>query len=155
MSGGGERGYARGAGRDERRGEHRSRPPASLPGAEGLEAAVAEARVRAIRDRLREMYGSRRNDPHGDPVHELVLTILSQNTNDNNRDVAYRRLRDRFDDWEAIRDAPAEEVIEAIRPGGLANTKAPRIQEVLARARSPSPTSTGCGRRRAARRSTT
>jgi endonuclease-3 len=77
------------------------------------------------------MYGSRRNDPHGDPVHELVLTILSQNTNDNNRDVAYRRLRDRFDDWEAIRDAPTDEVIEAIRPGGLANTKAPRIQEVL------------------------
>jgi endonuclease-3 len=77
------------------------------------------------------MYGSRRNDPHGDPVHELVLTILSQNTNDNHRDVAYRRLRDRFGDWESVRDAPVEDVIEAIRPGGLANTKAPRIQEVL------------------------
>ena len=88
--------------------------------------------MRAIRDRLREMYGSRRNDPHDDPVHELVLTILSQNTSDGNRDVAYGRLRDRFDDWRAIRDAPPAAVIEAIRPGGLANTKAPRIQEVLA-----------------------
>jgi endonuclease III len=89
------------------------------------------SRVRAIRDRLREIYGSRRNDPHGDPVHELVLTILSQNTNDNNRDVAYRRLRDRFDGWDSVRDARTEDVIEAIRPGGLANTKGPRIQEVL------------------------
>jgi endonuclease-3 len=129
MSGGGERGYARsrtGAGGGE--GDLDRRPRFPVP--KGWRRP-SRARVRAIRDRLREMYGSRRNDPHGDPVHELVLTILSQNTNDNNRDVAYRRLRDRFDDWRAIRDAPTDEVIEAIRPGGLANTKAPRIQEVL------------------------
>jgi endonuclease-3 len=88
-------------------------------------------RVRAIRDRLREMYGRPRNEPHGDPVHELVHTILSQNTSDTNRDVAYRRLRERFGTWEEVRDAQAEEVIEAIRPGGLAQTKGPRIQEVL------------------------
>jgi endonuclease-3 len=87
--------------------------------------------VRAIRDRLRELYGPKRNRPHADPVHELVLTILSQNTNDRNRDAAYRALRERFGDWAAVRDAPTEEVIDAIRPGGLANTKAPRIQEVL------------------------
>lgn len=87
--------------------------------------------MRAIRDRLRELYGRRRNDPHGDPVHELVLTILSQNTNDRNRDTAYRELRRRFGGWAEIRDAPTKEVIAAIRPGGLANTKAPRIQEVL------------------------
>ena len=72
------------------------------PAGRGLEDAPDE-------DRLRELYGSRRNDPHDDPVHELVLTILSQNTNDNNRDVAYRRLRDRFDGWAAVRDAPVEE----------------------------------------------
>jgi endonuclease-3 len=129
MSGGGERGYARsrseaGAGG----GELDARPRFPVP--KGWRRP-SRARVRAIRDRLREMYGSRRNDPHDDPVHELVLTILSQNTSDGNRDVAYRRLRDRFDDWAAVRDAPVEEVIEAIRPGGLANTKAPRIQEVL------------------------
>jgi endonuclease III len=84
-----------------------------------------------IRDRLREMYGRPVNRPHEDPVHELVLTILSQNTSDTNRDVAYAGLRATFADWEAVRDAPTQEVEDAIRPGGLAPTKAPRIQAVL------------------------
>jgi endonuclease III len=88
-------------------------------------------RVRAIRDRLRELYGRPVNDPHGHPIAELVRTVLSQNTNDTNRDVAYGRLRERFPTWEGVRDAPEEEVIEAIRPGGLANTKGPRIQAIL------------------------
>ena len=85
----------------------------------------------AIRDRLREMYGRPRNRPHRDPVAELVRTVLSQNTNDRNRDVAYGRLRERFPSWEAVRDAPPEELIEAIRPGGLAQQKGPRIQQIL------------------------
>lgn len=88
-------------------------------------------RVRAIRDRLRELYGRPVNEPHRDPIAELVRTILSQNTSDTNRDVAYEGLRARFPTWEEVRDAPADEVIEAIRPGGLANTKGPRIQEAL------------------------
>jgi endonuclease III len=88
-------------------------------------------RVLAIRDRLREMYGRPRNEPHGDPVHELVLTMLSQNTSDTNRDVAYAGLRARFRSWQEVRDAPTDEVEEAIRRGGLAPTKAPRIQAVL------------------------
>ena len=66
--------------------------------------------MRGIRDRLRELYGSRRNEPHGDPVHELVLTILSQNTSDTNRDVAYAGLRARFDSWPDVRDAPTDEL---------------------------------------------
>lgn len=57
--------------------------------------------------------------------------MLSQNTNDRNRDVAYARLRERFASWGQVREAPAEEVVEAIRPGGLAVTKAPRIQAIL------------------------
>lgn len=130
MSGGGERGYARGRGRSAAADADLDRRP-RFPVPAGWKRP-SKARVRAIRDRLRELYGPRRNDPHDDPVHELVLTILSQNTSDNNRDVAYRRLRDRFDEWTDIRDAPTAAVIEAIRPGGLANTKAPRIQEVLA-----------------------
>ncbi len=89
--------------------------------------------MRAIRDRLRELHGERRNQPHGDPIGELVRTVLSQNTNDRNRDVAYDRLRERFPAWESVRDAPAGEVIEAIRPGGLAQQKGPRIQEILRR----------------------
>ena len=91
------------------------------------------ARVRAIRDRLREMYGRPVNEPHGHPIAELVRTILSQNTNDRNRDVAYDRLRQALPTWEQVRDAPLEVVEEAIRPGGLSQTKAPRIQDVLAR----------------------
>ena len=60
-----------------------------------------------------------------------MRTILSQNTTDTNRDVAFARLRERFPTWEAVRDAPLEEVEEAIRAGGLAPQKAPRIQEAL------------------------
>jgi len=88
-------------------------------------------RVLAIRDRLREMYGRPVNEPHGHPIAELVRTVLSQNTNDRNRDVAYGRMRERFPDWEQVRDAPTEELEEALRPGGLAATKAPRIQAIL------------------------
>lgn len=77
------------------------------------------------------MYGRPVNEPHGDPVHELVLTILSQNTSDANRDVAYAGLRARFGAWAEVRDAPTADVEDAIRPGGLAPTKAPRIQAVL------------------------
>ena len=76
-------------------------------------------RVRAIRDRLRELYGRPINDPHGHPIAELVRTVLSQNTNDTNRDVAYDRLRERLPTWEEVRDAPVEDVIEAIRPDAI------------------------------------
>ena len=88
-------------------------------------------RVRALRDRLRELYGRPVNEPHGHPIAELVRTVLSQNTNDRNRDVAYERLRERFPTWEGVRDAPAEQVVEAIKPGGLSLTKGPRIQQIL------------------------
>src|SRR5215216_2164378 len=88
-------------------------------------------RVVAIRDRLRELYGRPVNDPHGHPIAELVRTVLSQNTNDRNRDVAYNRLRERFPTWKEVRDAPTEEVEAAIKPGGLSVTKAPRIQRIL------------------------
>ncbi|MFM9043976.1 MAG: endonuclease III domain-containing protein [bacterium] len=94
-------------------------------------------RVRALRDRLREIYGRPVNQPHGDPVAELVRTILSQNTNDRNRDVAFDRLVERFPTWEEVRDAPTRQVESALKPGGLARTKAPRIQEVLKRIGDP------------------
>jgi endonuclease-3 len=64
-------------------------------------------------------------------VDELVLTVLSQNTNDRNRDVAWHRLRERFPSWEAVRRAPEDEVEEAIRPGGISRVKARRIQAML------------------------
>ena len=64
-------------------------------------------------------------------LDELICTILSQNTNDRNRDVAFQALRTRLPSWEQVRDAPAQDVVEAIRPAGLANQKGPRIQAVL------------------------
>ena len=97
-----------------------TRPPTAAP-----------RRFRAILERLREAYGRPVPLEHRAPVDELVLTVLSQNTNDRNRDVAYARLRERFATWDEVREAPVEEVEEAIRPGGLAPTKAVRIQEIL------------------------
>jgi endonuclease-3 len=89
------------------------------------------ARVVRVRDRLRAVYGVPLMKPHGHPIAELVLTVLSQSTNDRNRDVAYLRLRERFPAWEQVRDAPVEEIEEAIRPGGISRVKSVRIQEIL------------------------
>jgi endonuclease-3 len=61
----------------------------------------------------------------------LVLTVLSQSTNDRNRDVAFAALRDRFGSWEAVRTAPVGEVEAAIRPGGISRVKSARIQSIL------------------------
>ncbi len=88
-------------------------------------------RVRAVRDRLRAVYGVPRMAPHGDALAELVLTVLSQSTNDRNRDVAYLRLRARLPTWGAVRDAPLADVEEAIRPGGISKVKSERIQRIL------------------------
>jgi endonuclease-3 len=89
------------------------------------------ARVRRIRDRLREIYGRPIAPPHGQGLDELILTVLSQSTNDRNRDVAFLRLRDRFESWEAVRDAPNADVELAVRPGGISKVKSVRIQEIL------------------------
>ncbi len=88
-------------------------------------------RVIRVRERLREVYGEPLMRPHGDPIAELVLTVLSQSTNDRNRDVAFLRLRTRLPTWEQVRDAPLGEVEEAIRPGGISKVKSVRIQAIL------------------------
>lgn len=64
-------------------------------------------------------------------LDELISTILSQNTNDHNRDIAFNNLRQSFPTWEAVRDAPLEQVIASIRSAGLANQKGARIQNIL------------------------
>ncbi len=84
-----------------------------------------------MRDRLRAVYGVPLMAPHGHPIAELILTVLSQSTNDRNRDVAYLRLRNRLPSWEQVRDAPVAEVEEAIRPGGISKVKSVRIQAIL------------------------
>ena len=87
-------------------------------------------RARLVHQRLLSFYGTPACNPLP-PLDELVSTILSQNTNDTNRDRAYHALRLRFPQWEAVRDAPQAEVIGAIRSAGLANQKGPRIQHIL------------------------
>ena len=67
------------------------------------------------------------------PVDELISTILSQSTSDINRDKGFFALKARFPDWQQMLDAPVEEIRDAIRPAGLANQKAPRIQAALQR----------------------
>ena len=93
---------------------------------QGLPDKTVEVHRRLLTD-----YGEPAWRPHMDAVSELVSTILSQNTNDINRDVAFERLRSRLPTWEQVRDAHIEVVVEAIRPAGLANQKGPRIQEAL------------------------
>jgi endonuclease-3 len=90
-----------------------------------------QTKTQRVHQRLLDAYGEPTWRPHLDPVSELVSTILSQNTNDVNRDTAYDRLRDRLPTWEQVRDADVDDVIDAIRPAGLANQKGPRIQEAL------------------------
>ena len=84
-----------------------------------------------VHRRLLEHYGEPKWRKPLPPLDELISTILSQNTNDTNRDRAFEALKARFGTWEAVRDAPTEAVIETIRPAGLANQKGPRIQQVL------------------------
>ncbi|RMF36753.1 MAG: endonuclease III [Chloroflexi bacterium] len=96
---------------------------------------MADLRSKAleVHRRLVEQYGQRPWRPRLDPVAELVSTILSQNTNDRLRDRAFQRLRERFPTWEAVRDAPVEAIVEAIRVAGLGQQKARRIKEALQR----------------------
>jgi endonuclease-3 len=80
---------------------------------------------------LEAEYGSVPWRPTGDPVAELVLTLLSQNTSDTNSGRAFIRLLHRFPDWQAILDSNVKDIEAAIQPGGLAPTKAPRLQALL------------------------
>src|SRR5712692_2415603 len=89
------------------------------------------AHLAQIYERLIDTYGEPDNDPDYDPLGGLIGTILSQHTSDINSERAYRQLVTTFPTWEAVRDAPTYQVAEAIRSGGWANIKAPRIQDTL------------------------
>ncbi len=88
-------------------------------------------RVRAIHRRLLRYYGELEPPRRSDPLEELVLTVLSQNTSDTNSFRAYVSLRERFPTWEELAAARPREVASAIRSGGLANVRAPRILAIL------------------------
>lgn len=89
-------------------------------------------RVGAVLAALTAAYGAPQPLTMQPPLDELIQTVLSQNTSDLNTARAFAGLRSRFSDWGAVAHAPTSEVADAIRSGGLANTKAPRIQHMLA-----------------------
>ena len=87
--------------------------------------------IEQVLGRLEPLYGPPEPPRRFDPVSELVYTILSQHTSDANSVPAYRRLVDTLPTWDAVADAPTAVVADAIRVGGLAQIKAPRVQAVL------------------------
>ena len=93
--------------------------------------AVDRRRVRAIHRRLERHFGGLLPPRRSDPLEELILTVLSQHTSDVNAGRAFESLREALPTWEAVVRAPAGAVADAIRSGGLANIKAPRIQAIL------------------------
>lgn len=92
---------------------------------------VDAPKVQLVHALLAEHYGPRVWRGRRDPLGELIMTILSQNTTDRNSGRAYSELRRRFPSWQAVIDAPTAEVYAAIQPAGLGNVKAPRIQRTL------------------------
>jgi len=90
-----------------------------------------KAKYAPIAAALTEVYGELDWSRNQDGMDELISCILSQSTTDTNRDRAFARLKERFLNWEAVRFAALDDLIDAVRPAGLANQKAPRIQNVL------------------------
>jgi endonuclease-3 len=94
-------------------------------------AAGSPRRIRAILRRLEKRFGELTPPRAEDPLDELVLTVLSQHTSDLNAGRAFSGLRAAFPTWDQVVEVPSTRVADAIRSGGLANTKAPRIQAIL------------------------
>ena len=88
-------------------------------------------RVVRIVKALEERFGIPERKSNLDPLSNLILTVLSQNTNDKNRDQAYNRLTERFPIWEQVMEADVKKIEKAIRPGGLAKQKSERIKNIL------------------------
>ena len=95
------------------------------------QSILPSTHLATIYELLIATYGEPKNSPDYDPLGGLVGTILSQHTSDINSGRAYQQLITTFLTWEEVRDAPTQEVANAIRSGGLANIKAPRIQDAL------------------------
>jgi endonuclease-3 len=104
-------------------GDRPARPKAGKP--------PSPATVREIHRRLAKAFGPLDPPRTWDPVEELVLTVLSQNTSDLNSGRAFKELRRRYPTWDQLAVAPTSKVADAIRSGGLANIKAPRILAIL------------------------
>jgi endonuclease-3 len=92
-------------------------------------------RVRTVVGRLERAFGPLEAPRRWDPLEELILTVLSQNTSDLNSERAFQAMCRRWPSWEELASASEVELADVIRPGGLANTKAPRILAILHRIR--------------------
>ena len=90
-----------------------------------------QAKYQPVRDLLHDRYGDLFWHPEQSPMDELVSCILSQNTNDTNRDRGFGALKEMYPTWRDVLDAPEDELIDTIRVAGLANQKGPRIQKAL------------------------
>ena len=88
-------------------------------------------KAQSIYSILEKKYGCPSWNKSASPLDELISTILSQNTNDRNRDLAFNTLKRIFPSWEQVRDAPLQDIINAIHSAGLANQKGARIQNLL------------------------
>jgi endonuclease-3 len=99
----------------------------------GRTPAPSPVRAGEIVGRLHRRFGPLDPPRRWDPLEELILTVLSQNTSDLNSERAFELMRGRWPTWEALATAPESDLADAIRPGGLANTKAPRILGILRR----------------------
>ncbi|MCU0494721.1 MAG: endonuclease III [Chloroflexaceae bacterium] len=96
-----------------------------------ISMSVNHEHIAHVHTLLAEAYGPRRFRGGRNPLDELVMTILSQNTSDRNSGRAYRALRQAYPTWQAVLEAPTGELYEVIKPAGLGNVKAPRIQQTL------------------------
>src|SRR5574341_2265375 len=91
------------------------------------------AKALAVTRRVMQMYGELPLVPRREPLHELISTMLSHRTTEQNEELAFQQMAERFGSWEAIRDAPLDELVETLQPANFAEVKAPRIQAALAR----------------------
>lgn len=98
---------------------------------QGIDLKRIKAKVKRVAHLLERNYGIPKREERGDPLEVLIQTILSQNTNDRNREQAYQRLKTFFPIWEEVLEAPLSRVVQALKPGGLAHQKAMRIRKLL------------------------
>jgi endonuclease III len=105
--------------------------PSQEPDPHDSSAADSRVKVRKIARLLERKFGVPQEEVAGDPLDTLILTILSQNTNDQNRDRAYQGLKKNFPQWDRVLRSDVRKLVQAIRPGGLAQQKARRIKEIL------------------------
>lgn len=96
-------------------------------------SADAHARARDLTARLEALHGVATRSVLPDPADMLIACVLSQHTSDTNSERAFASLRHRFPAWSEVADAPVDQIADAIRCGGLADTKAARIREIVRR----------------------